>query len=42
MDQSGNDLVTMPQKVGRQLQTAEDRIDLLETAIKQWQENVVE
>ena len=41
-DQSGNDLVTMPQKVGRQLQTAEDRIDLLETAIKQWQENVVE
>jgi len=41
LDQSGNDLVTMLQTVGRQLQTAEDRIDLLETAIKQWQDRAV-
>lgn len=41
MDQSGNVPATTLQKVGRQLQTAEDRIDQLETEIKQWQDRAV-
>jgi hypothetical protein len=41
MDQSGNVPATTLQKVGRQLQTAEDRIDQLETESKQWQDRAV-
>jgi len=38
MDQSGDDLINMLQKTTFQLQTAEDRISAVETAIKQWQD----
>jgi hypothetical protein len=42
MDQSGDDLINMLQKTTFQLQTAEDRISALETAIKQWQDRAAQ
>jgi TolA-binding protein len=42
MDQSGDDLINMLQKTTFQLQTAEDRISAVETAIKQWQDRAAQ
>ena len=42
IDRSGHDLITTLQKTTFQLQTAEDRISALETAIKQWQDRTAQ